>query len=159
MIKHKMVGAICSDLLGALCSGQVGAISSDQVGAVYLEFPVYRGFLTKKGRGELKDDYNEFIEKYKTKPNYEDWLNIAERDFQNENYMSALIAYECASYEKTNNNREARIGIGLCHAALDNEDAAIQVYKGLLNDNEIEAAAILFKVLREKNMLTSQDID
>jgi len=41
MIKHKMVGAICSDLLGALCSGQVGAISSDQVGAVYLEFPLY----------------------------------------------------------------------------------------------------------------------
>jgi hypothetical protein len=40
MLKHKMVGAICSGKLGAVCSGKVGAILAGKVGAHYAEFPI-----------------------------------------------------------------------------------------------------------------------
>jgi hypothetical protein len=41
MLKHKMVGAICSGKLGAVCSGKVGAVLAGKVGAHYAEFPVF----------------------------------------------------------------------------------------------------------------------
>lgn len=48
----------------------------------------------------------------------------------------------------------AFLGTWMCMAELGNKDGAVNAYELLLKDNELEAAAILYKVLKEKNFLT-----
>jgi tetratricopeptide (TPR) repeat protein len=114
---------------------------------------LYRGFLTKKGRSELNEDFLKFVEKYKTKPNYEDWLRIGNIFFKNKDYNDARSAYAVAYEAQPQNNAKACLGIGLCCVELGNEKAAKVYYDCLIVDNEIEMASIPHKALREKNMV------
>lgn len=116
---------------------------------------LYRGFITKKGRGELKEDYDKFIEKYKTKLNYEDWVELGNSLYKDGKFIDALQAYMSAWKERA--TVAAFLGIGCCHAELGNEEGAVETYDFLLKYNDVGAASILYKLLREKNMLTSSD--
>ena len=114
---------------------------------------LYRGFLTKKGRGELIDDYQIFIGKYKTKRSYEDWIAIGNNLYDKGEFLFALSAYVSAWEEKA--TPAAFCGAGCCHAQLGNKEGAIDAYNLLLQYNDVALSSVLHKILREKNMLTS----
>ncbi len=114
---------------------------------------LYNGFLTKKGRQDLDDDYWKMMEKYKKRFNYKDWLYIGNNHFKNGEYTEAITAFKFACFERPQNNWEAHLGLGYCFAEKFKEEKAKEEYNILLEAKEVAAAAALYKVLREKHML------
>jgi len=114
---------------------------------------LYNGFLTKKGRQDLDDDYREMMDKYKKRFTYSDWIYIGNHHFKNEEYTEAITAFKFACFERPQNNWEAHLGLGYCYAEQYEEDEAKEEYNILLETKEVAGAAALYKVLRQKYIL------
>jgi tetratricopeptide (TPR) repeat protein len=110
--------------------------------------------LTKKGRLDLKVNFWKHMENYKFKPlSYQDIINSGIKLFEQGKFNEAINIYKTMDLYFKEYDPKVHLGLGMCYIAIGNKIEAINEYNELTKTENIEPASILFKMLKENDMI------